>query len=220
MKEIKAIETKYKGYLFRSRLEARWAVFFDSIGIKYQYEADGFEAVYDYADKKEVIRYLPDFYLPEFDCYVEVKGTDEALKKDGHKLAGAIDWNSTPVSKGLLILGNIPDPERITPLNPPMFSYLFCDRGINHQYAAFFPNYENKVKLIVGGRNIFDRIYDVADYDFSCFEGEGTIPESTSTECTWLSEEISVWVSRKFVMTLKEAFAKARAARFEFGKEG
>lgn len=26
---IKAIDTIYKGYKFRSRLEARWAVFFD-----------------------------------------------------------------------------------------------------------------------------------------------------------------------------------------------
>ena len=30
MSEIKAIQTEYKGYLFRSRLEARWAVFFDA----------------------------------------------------------------------------------------------------------------------------------------------------------------------------------------------
>jgi hypothetical protein len=29
--EIKAIETSYKGYRFRSRLEARWAVFFDAL---------------------------------------------------------------------------------------------------------------------------------------------------------------------------------------------
>ena len=28
--EIKPIETHYKGYRFRSRLEARWAVFFDA----------------------------------------------------------------------------------------------------------------------------------------------------------------------------------------------
>ena len=33
MSEIKAIETYYKGYRFRSRLEARWAVFFDAAGI-------------------------------------------------------------------------------------------------------------------------------------------------------------------------------------------
>ena len=29
-KSIKPIETNYKGYRFRSRLEARWAVFFDA----------------------------------------------------------------------------------------------------------------------------------------------------------------------------------------------
>ena len=42
MSEIKAIETYYKGYRFRSRLEARWAVFFDAAGIKYEYEPEGF----------------------------------------------------------------------------------------------------------------------------------------------------------------------------------
>ena len=40
---IKPIETIYNGYRFRSRLEARWAVFFDKIGIKYQYEPEGYE---------------------------------------------------------------------------------------------------------------------------------------------------------------------------------
>lgn len=29
---IKAIETEYDGHKFRSRLEARWAVFFNAIG--------------------------------------------------------------------------------------------------------------------------------------------------------------------------------------------
>ena len=32
MSSIQVIETAYKGYRFRSRLEARWAVFFDAIG--------------------------------------------------------------------------------------------------------------------------------------------------------------------------------------------
>lgn len=41
MKEmIKAIETVYNGYRFRSRLEARWAVFFDEMGVQYEYEAE------------------------------------------------------------------------------------------------------------------------------------------------------------------------------------
>ena len=54
---IKAIETEYNGYRFRSRLEARWAVFFDELGIKYQYEPEGFDL--------DGTLYLPDFYLPE-----------------------------------------------------------------------------------------------------------------------------------------------------------
>lgn len=54
---IKAIETKYKGYRFRSRLEARWAVFFDAMGIEYQYEPEGYEL--------DGLRYLPDFWLPD-----------------------------------------------------------------------------------------------------------------------------------------------------------
>lgn len=65
MSELKAIETEYNGYRFRSRLEARWAVFFDTIGIEYEYELEGFEA--------DGVRYLPDFYLPEFRCLFEIK---------------------------------------------------------------------------------------------------------------------------------------------------
>lgn len=52
---IKAIETRYKGYRFRSRLEARWAVFFDALNINYRYEADGYNL--------HGIHYLPDFQL-------------------------------------------------------------------------------------------------------------------------------------------------------------
>ena len=63
---IKAIETEYKGYRFRSRLEARWAVFFDAAHIQYDYEIEGYEI----GDGE---RYLPDFYLPEFQIFVEIK---------------------------------------------------------------------------------------------------------------------------------------------------
>jgi len=50
---LQAIETKHNGFLFRSRLEARWAVFFDEMGIKYEYEPEGFKTKCGY--------YLPDF---------------------------------------------------------------------------------------------------------------------------------------------------------------
>lgn len=64
-RKIKAIETHYKGYRFRSRLEARWAVFFDHMGIEYQYEPEGFDF--------NGVWYLPDFYLPQVEMYAEVK---------------------------------------------------------------------------------------------------------------------------------------------------
>lgn len=71
---IKAIETIYNGYRFRSRLEARWAVFFDAAGIAYQYEPQGFVL-------PDGSFYLPDFYLPNVfsrssvqGLWVEVKG--------------------------------------------------------------------------------------------------------------------------------------------------
>lgn len=38
------IQTLYGQVLFRSRLEARWAVYFDVIGIEWQYEKEGYEA--------------------------------------------------------------------------------------------------------------------------------------------------------------------------------
>lgn len=62
---IKPIETQYNGYLFRSRLEARWAVFFDKAEIPYEYEPEGLDLNGTY--------YLPDFYLPWFHAYVEIK---------------------------------------------------------------------------------------------------------------------------------------------------
>jgi len=93
---IKAIETRYSGYRFRSRLEARWAVFFDALEIEYQYEPEGF-------DLGELGWYLPDFWLPEQQIWIEIKGATptqderckvsllaEGTKKDGWILSGNI----------------------------------------------------------------------------------------------------------------------------------
>lgn len=80
-KSIKAIPTEYNGRKFRSRLEARWAVFFDTAKIKFEYEAEGF--------KLGRINYLPDFYLPDLDCFIEIKGAgiSEKDEKKAEQLA-------------------------------------------------------------------------------------------------------------------------------------
>jgi hypothetical protein len=68
MRSIKPIETQYQGCHFRSRQEARWAVFMDTLGVRWAYEPEGFEL-------PDVGRYLPDFYLPDLDRFLEVKPT-------------------------------------------------------------------------------------------------------------------------------------------------
>lgn len=71
----KAIETEYKGYRFRSRLEARWAVFFDTLGVKWEYEKEG------YSLDGGTVRYLPDFWLPQVSLWAEVKGQEFTPKE-------------------------------------------------------------------------------------------------------------------------------------------
>lgn len=70
MADLKPIETIYKGNRFRSRLEAKWAAYFDAVGVEYQYEPEGFQL-------NNGTWYLPDFFLPGKLCkngtYVEIK---------------------------------------------------------------------------------------------------------------------------------------------------
>lgn len=70
-----SIETQYAGCRFRSRLEARWARFFDHMGIRWQYEPQGF-IIPDRLNltAESSWSYLPDFYLPDSNVWVEVKG--------------------------------------------------------------------------------------------------------------------------------------------------
>lgn len=108
MNEIKPIQTYFIGYKFRSRLEARWAVFFESLGIKWEYEPEGF-------DLGNGLKYLPDFKIKNvkfihangcshdrtYDIYIEVKGdmNVEDIKK--------ID-RFAECGKKIYVVGNIP----------------------------------------------------------------------------------------------------------------
>ena len=69
MKALRSKRTLYKDILFRSKLEAKWAVFFDNVGIAYEYEPE-----WDQVDIGiGYIHYKPDFYLPDLDLWIEVK---------------------------------------------------------------------------------------------------------------------------------------------------
>lgn len=91
MGQIKPIETYYNGHRFRSRAEARWAVFFDNAGIEWMYEAEGYKL-------SDGTMYLPDFYLPDPDCFFEVKGVMTDV--DQHKIDMLIHDADKPVTIG------------------------------------------------------------------------------------------------------------------------
>lgn len=76
---INAIETYFDGWRFRSRTEARWAVFFKTAGIPFEYELEGFNL--------GGIRYLPDFWLPEQNCWVEIKPDRQEQNTDAEERA-------------------------------------------------------------------------------------------------------------------------------------
>lgn len=88
MSQIKPIETVYNGYKFRSRLEARWAVFFDEIGVPYEYERQGYQTSAGW--------YLPDFWMPTWDAHVEIKGK-EPTEQDWSKCHSLCRESNTAV---------------------------------------------------------------------------------------------------------------------------
>ena len=89
MMYAKPIETVYRGYRFRSRLEARWAVFFDAVGLEFEYEKEGF-------DLGDGIKYLPDFWIPSLNLWIEVKGD---LNFEDQEKGGKYSYFSHPVLK-------------------------------------------------------------------------------------------------------------------------
>ena len=126
--EIKAIETEYNGYRFRSRLEARWAVFFDTLGIRYEYEPEGYVL-------SDGGKYLPDFYLPDYKYYAEVKGMSDHLVEDIYKLKRFVLEAKTAA----IILSDVPyDPAAKGLFWFPIQYFSARCRGCIEEYSAFF----------------------------------------------------------------------------------
>lgn len=111
-KEIKPIPTLYNGINFRSRAEARWAVFFEKLGVKYAYEPKGYKLRFG-------SMYLPDFYVEGFSS--SIKSAFFEVKPDAD-VEGVWQDKSEFLSE---LTG-----ERVYLLSgaPDFRSYLFYDR--------------------------------------------------------------------------------------------
>ena len=212
---VKSIETVYNGYRFRSRLEARWAVFFDNAYIKYEYEPEGFEV--NWAD--EVYRYLPDFYLPELKVYVEVKPSLDKLMEEQEKISYMIDYRNTPISDGLLILGQIPNYqswyEGGKPIAPKFLFYKW-NKGVE-SYLAVIDSTHGKPKLFL------------EDYGLNTSAPE--LPSSCiNDDLTYYAYGMSIDIDGYYFKMsdhdwsnisedMRSAYNAARQARFEHGEK-
>lgn len=181
---IKAIQTRYKGCYFRSRTEARWAVFFDTLKIEWFYEHDGYVLPSD-------SQYLPDFWLPKQDCYVEIKGArptdDEELKC--YELAKGTGKNV------YCFFGDIRNPED-------------QDYETNDGAYAYLPSSVDVV------RDNFYHWCECSQCGYFGIEYSGR-NERLCCPCAKTDREFNCDTPR-----LRSAYETARSARFEFGEAG
>lgn len=209
MSRIKAIETIYNGYRFRSRLEARWAVFFDAIGVKWEYEREGF-----YNEKGD--KYLPDFYLPDYDIWCEVKPNDKTRAEEVIKACSFVTKDMK--IRALIFLPNIPETSN--------YNSLFWYR------CAYYDTLCEEVRI---PRVLFS-CYDLGDTseEFHIISNFAVGRESVfggSPYVNWdcvhdfdmpypRRQDGEKWCYGEYMKTTKldKAYAKARQARFEHGE--
>lgn len=218
--QIKAIETRYKGYLFRSRLEARWAVFFDTLGIKWEYEPEGFEKTVG----GQVLRYLPDFWLPELEYWAEVKGTmtdrDAILISNFPELFSRAN-NGSNRSNGIIVLGNIPEPN-------PCFSHFHrCVRLLDHDFGEscwvmFYTNVKPTIAVFHGSFMIGDKEIKIPAAMY--WNPSDSASFSKFAPTSLFTSEVHTADLFAASMQIKEdvlaAYTAARSARFEHGQSG
>ena len=192
MNEIKAIETEYHGYRFRSRLEARWAVFFDALGVPYEYEPEGYRL-------PSGRTYLPDFRvkcygvrgdrnLDPFDLFIEVKGKMTA--EDAEKIREFSGEASGEIVNPILIVGQIPS-----------FGGS-SDSGVTEAYKCM------------------DGIDDIYPFNYQLIDGDyfAAYPAAHKGRF-YLWGDDSSYINRDDVDNVERAYDAARKARFEHGEQ-
>jgi len=226
---IKAIDTRYKGYRFRSRLEARWAVVFDRLGLTWQYESEGF-------DLGSAGWYLPDFYLSESKRYLEIK-PDIPTRDEFRKmweLARQHNSRRKIPSYHYLICGSPGNPKLI-------MSALNNDGGFNLSlkdgYAIFatagnsllqIPHFQIQCFCVRGDKDrdpeintmLFPKIVNPPGVLTPKDVGEG--PRDAFSLCTnGFIDTIYMGPGRRFYdQRLLKAYEAGRSARFEHGEKG
>lgn len=153
MEIFKAKPVTYNGITFKSTLEARWAVFFDEMGIAWEYEPASFNL-------RRGVKYTPDFRLKNVkwrcpdaheigkvsnEIYVEVKGVNWY---DDIPITERVRIEMFAEDYCILVLGTNYDQVVNNfidkGLNDYLFNYSFLD---GDYYACFFSKYKGEIWL-------------------------------------------------------------------------
>ncbi|MGC0143164.1 hypothetical protein [Pseudactinotalea sp. Z1732] len=206
MTAVKAIQTRYAGCHFRSRLEARWAVFFDHLGITWEYEPQGV-IVTDRITGMSVNEhpYLPDFWLPDLGLWAEVKG--HLTPAEAQSLINAAASLSSNDGGGchdaggndLLVLGPVPRPGRTRTTRP--------------------------IRLHMHKGDLIATPWDCGQYDGDPHgSGPGPITYNTvacdSGDIHATGEQLLTGLQTRQNTHVEVAYTAARSARFEHGQNG
>lgn len=221
---IKAIETKYNGYKFRSRLEARWAVFFDTLGIKYEYEKEGYELKNNeeiscvwFTDK--TLFYLPDFFIPKqkdflTEMYFEIKndGGLEGIAKE--KIARLSFCKNVKIG----VLFSVPFPKNIEITKIDNVHKIYHHdywrdfAPLEEQWPCYFPDFRHGANDVSwDGLHCFCEcpFCSVIGYHFMGYSGKISCCEKNKNEhknCR----------TNSLSPRLINAYQAARSARFEY----
>lgn len=224
---ITPIPTRYAGCWFRSRLEARWAVFLDTLGIRWEYEPQGFEnrLTCDCDDPPEMRttpdgsasctghhkRYLPDFFLSDTQTWVEVKGSETELLAKAAFYVDMLDYggqlphvsDTYRSSGGLLILGPIPHVHERS--GTPLHTALQHSKGIFRVFMTFTSE----------GLTYIDYSGNWPPIETSCSGLTDEYPAPNGLAYTG-----TAWIpGRNVDPDVRHAYRAARSARFEHGEK-
>jgi hypothetical protein len=211
---IKPIETEYDGHIFRSRLEARWAVFFNKVGIVYEYEIEGYEN-----EARE--RYLPDMYLPEFKIYVEVKGNRPEAWDELIKAYHMMEWGGD--IRRIAILSDMPKHYDDGIYFFPCYYWNGIeDRAMVSQFAF---TYFGKIDLQFSDDALYNPQFQIInDKIVECHKeasfqavSEGELYREYKNFEPWYKDDGVKWRGENNDV-INNAFKEALYARFEFGE--
>ena len=200
---MKAIETRAYGCRFRSRLEARWAVFFTALGLSWEYEPEGFQVGNHF--------YLPDFrvYTPQGKpIWYEIKPLnacqDEKFNQFLRSLKTQNDPNNSRASRASLLNG---DP-----------------------YSYFMNNDPIRICPRCGHIGIYEHFYSDGNFFILCancdaetpcgggnpIQSDGFLGSHYTPNKGWIEASESTMIT----INLKQirAWEKALSARFEHGE--